>query len=1190
MSSEKVIQTLDQRAYKIPTNMKKTLSILLFLSSIYWLNAAVISVSPGTKTIYDAVATAQSGDILELTDGVYNETSTVIINKSLTIKNALNSSPVINVNRFTIKANFTLQGVTFDGNSTASEGIRIDEGQNLIIKILNSDIQNFTSRAINFYATSKTVAFVDTLIVNGCKFQNTIRALQATTALEQFKHLEIKNSTFYKLDKDGYFINMSPGGENLASGVKVIIDHCTFYNCFSRRGVYLANLDGAEVTNNIAFYSETVGDTKSFSTYGSNSMVRNNISYNVDLYGSAPRQNVIVQNPLFVDGENGNLQLYANSPAIGAGDNGSNLGDPNWGVSNEDAPLGALPYVPFKKPYTMSPTANSVRVMWQMLDTISKGVVYYGKTEALGDSIVSNDGWLVEEEGFVHVKELTGLDPSTTYYYQVGNGIRRFEEIRQTKTAPARGSNFRLAIASDFHDNSGQVWEKMVPQVVQQAPDLFIHLGDIVNRGDTRPWNSSFFTPSEPLLNRIPMIGAVGNHETGDKPSNGPTTYYDYFSSFSHGYIDGTEGKDPRGESYYAMDYGDVKIISLNLNGDESSPALDSNSQQMTWLDNQIQNADSKWIFIISHVSVYSTGYHGQWSADKKTSVAPILEKHAANGKHIIFFSGNCHSFEHLYKSGVHYIRPSVAASNIRDQYNMADLPYSLIWKSLNGFSTIDVSEDGETVTMISRDENGQEFYSYVFTRTAQMLPSLYFTEPDGNNDTVTDVYRIKWTCFDETGNGKINLYHSIDSINGTLIAENLSTDLSEVDYFDWHVRYLEPKGDYFIYGVIDDGINTPVKKYARGKISVVADTTAPPAPTGFTGYATDEQIVLNWQNPTRLMDVENMIDDFETGIGRFAGVPHAETATGSLEMAPGYNSGNALKINYNVLIPWGQYSAVLQNNVAQNYATTPYLEFWFKGDGSSRNLRLMIKQDLDFNGTADDWWYDESLNLSSTDWQKVKLDIRNFQELSWHTNASKAMNPENIYAIEFIVPSGTVGTGSVLIDSIVLTGQIYPAPDYEGTKILRRTDRFPANHTDGEVVYNGTNETFSDGNIVPGTHYYYAGFTYDDLNNFSGFDLAASWSHQFTSLETPLSAEILQVFPNPAHSIVTIKYAVQTADKASVTLEDITGKRIQIIASDQPIGNYQINFNTNGLASGIYFIRMNTSNQIYSKRIVINK
>ena len=258
---------------------------------------------------------------------------------------------------------------------------------------------------------------------------------------------------------------------------------------------------------------------------------------------------------------------------------------------------------------------------------------------------------------------------------------------------------------------------------MKKEPDLFIYLGDIITRGDTRPWNSSFFSLSEPMLSRIPMIGAVGNHETGDKPSGGPSTYYDYFSSFSHGYIDGSEVIDPRGESYFAMDYGDVRIISLNINGDEASPSLEINSAQMNWLDKEIENAGSKWIFILAHVSVYSTGYHGRWSADKKESVAPILEKHTSNGKHIIFFSGNCHSFEHLYKSGVHYIRPSVAASNVREQFKFADQPYSLIWRSLNGFSTVEVSDDGEKVTMISFDKEGQEFYSYEFNRTEQMQP-----------------------------------------------------------------------------------------------------------------------------------------------------------------------------------------------------------------------------------------------------------------------------------------------------------------------------------------------------------------------------------------------------------------------------------------------------------------------------------
>lgn len=722
--------------------LKKYMILLIVLASVLNVQAAVIPVEPGTRTILNAVVSAQPGDVLELTNGVYNETSTVILNKALTIRNAPNTSPVINVNQFTVRADFTLQGVVFDGNSTASEGIIIDEGQDLVIKIINSQLNNFTDRAVYFYANNKTVAYVDSLIIDGCWFENSTRVIEASTALEQFKHLEIKNSTFYKLDKDEYFINIVPGVETLSSGPNIIIDHCTFYNCFSRRGVYLANIDGAEVTNNIAYFSEIIRDTKSFSTYGNNSIMRNNITHNVDLYGSALRQKIIVQNPLFVDAENRNFQLYKNSPAVGAGDNGSNLGDPRWGVSNENAPIGELKYLPYKKPYTMSPSSSSVRVMWQMLDTIPKGVVYYGKTEALGDSIVSNAGWLVEGEGFVHIKELTGLDAATTYYYQVGDGVRRFEDIQQTKTAAAKGGTFKLAFASDFHDNSGQVWEKMVPHIMQKEPDLFIHLGDIITRGDTRPWNSSFFTISEPMLSRIPMIGAVGNHETGDKPSGGPSTYFDYFSSFSHGYIDGTEAIDPRGESYYAMDYGDVSIISLNINGDESSPSLENNSAQMNWLDQEIENSDSKWIFIIAHVSVYSTGYHGRWSADKKESVAPILEKHASNGKQIIFFSGNCHSFEHLYKSGVHYIRPSVAASNIREQFNFADLPYSLVWRSLNGFSTVEVSDDGETVTMISFDNEGQEFYSYEFTRTEQMLPSLCSTEPDGINTTVTDVFR----------------------------------------------------------------------------------------------------------------------------------------------------------------------------------------------------------------------------------------------------------------------------------------------------------------------------------------------------------------------------------------------------------------------------------------------------------------
>ncbi|HOG05417.1 MAG TPA: metallophosphoesterase [Paludibacter sp.] len=1169
--------------------MKRNSLLLLFIIICFWAYPAVVPVEPGTQTIYNAVANANVGDVLELTDGVYNETNTVIIDKALEIRAASGKNPTINAKRFTVRSHFILDGVTFDGNLTNTEAIRIDEGQNLVVKILNSNIQNFTSRGINLYATSSEVMYVDSLIVDGCMFKNVLRVINAASAPTQVKSISIKNSTFDKINQDGYFIYIYASATT--DLVKVVIDQCTFYNCFSRRGVYLANIDYAIVKNCIASFSETVSDTKSFSVYGNNSILKNTISYNVEPYGGAPRNNIITTNPLFVDPENGNFQLYANSPAIGAGDTGGNLGDLRWGVSTEDAPMGDLPYVPFKKPYTTTPTENSIRVMWQMPDTTSTGVVYYGKTEALGDSVVSNGGWLVEGEGFVHVKEINGLEPYTTYYYMVGDGRRKFEEIQSTKTAPSEGTGFRLVLVSDIHENSGQIWQNMVSPILQQKPDLLMHLGDIINTGDTRPWNSSFFTPSEPLLKEVPVNGAVGNHETGDKSAGGPTTYFDYFSSPSHGYIDGSDSIDPRGESYYSMDYGDAKIISLNLNGDDFSPSFVHDSQQMTWLDNQLENSTSKWIFIFAHVSVYSTGYHGQWSGNLKTYVAPVLEEHAQNGKFIIFFSGNCHSFEHLYKSGVHHVRPSVCASNTRDQYNLADLPYSLFWKKTNGFSTIDMSPDGEKVTLTGRDETGEEFYVYEFTRTSQMLPSLYFTEPNGIDDIATDSYRIKWTCFDEGGNGKISLYHSLDSINGTLIADSISTDTQLIDYYDWNVRYLEPKGDYYIYGILDDGVNPAIKRYARGKVTVVKDTIAPPAPTNFSGNVAGNQIVLTWQNPTRLVDVVNAVDDFENGIDQFVGVPHNQTATGSLELADGYNSVNALKINYNITVAWGQYSAVLQYDQVQNFSTTPYLEFWYKGDGSSRYLRLIIKQDLDFNGVADDWWYNETLLLNSTEWQKVKLDVRTFQELSWHPNISDAMDPNNIFALEFIIPSSTIGGGFVVLDDINFTGQVYPAEDFEGVKILRRTDRYPGNHTDGDVIYNGVAETYTDLDVTTGNTYYYAGFTYDDLGNYSEFSQDAAWQNLPTNLDDKFIDKSLLVYPNPVKSFVNIKFTSLSIGNTSVHLENISGSKVMDLVTNLTAGGtYEVSLDVKDIPAGVYFIRMISNGTSVSKKIIINE
>ena len=585
--------------------MKKFLLLSLFLSALY-VRAAVVPVS-GTETIADAVSSAVAGDIIELSEAV-TYVGNVTIDKSLTLRAAegLESAPIIQ-GKLSIKDGATIRGIVFDGASEVADAIRIDDtvtGAPVVIS--GCTVRNYTNRFVYVSLSGKIESLtIDDCIFIGADNSTTNKAIYASSAHTQVETLSVTNSTFLNFNTgSNYFFRINCGEELVLMPV-VLIDHCTFYNCYDRRGVYLYNAGRSTIKNCISAFSERRDDTKSFTAYGDESIVKNVISYNVDLYGSAPKENIISKNPLFVDAENGNFQLYKDSPAVGAGDDGSDLGDPRWGVSTENAPVGELPYECFKKPYSMSPTTHSVRILWPTLDANPSGTVYYGKTPDLGQKVTAETGWNVDGEGFVHVIELTGLEPFTEYYYQVGDESRRYETICTAKTAPEKGTDFRLVAFSDVHDNDEKIWQNSAPIMLGVDPDMWITIGDLVNKGDMRTWNSAFFIPGESMLTAKTLTSVIGNHETMDKSDeNGPTTYYDYFSVPSHGYIDTDERIDPRGESYFAMDYGDVKIIGCNWNEGKDDPSFATGSKQLTWLDEQLTNADSKYLFLRMSMSI----------------------------------------------------------------------------------------------------------------------------------------------------------------------------------------------------------------------------------------------------------------------------------------------------------------------------------------------------------------------------------------------------------------------------------------------------------------------------------------------------------------------------------------------------------------------------------------------------------
>lgn len=82
-----------------------------------------------------------------------------------------------------------------------------------------------------------------------------------------------------------------------------------------------------------------------------------------------------------------------------------------------------------------------------------------------------------------------------------------------------------------------------------------------------------------------------------------------------------------------------------------------------------------------------------------------------------------------------------------------------------------------------------------------------------------------------------------------------------------------------------------------------------------------------------------------------------------------------------------------------------------------------------------------------------------------------------------------------------------------------------------------------------------------------------------------------LQAYPNPARESVTIHYDLPETTALQIRLYNPLNEASEIIINEtEQAGMQQHVINTEKLASGIYFIVMTTSSQIYSSKIIIEK
>ena len=91
------------------------------------------------------------------------------------------------------------------------------------------------------------------------------------------------------------------------------------------------------------------------------------------------------------------------------------------------------------------------------------------------------------------------------------------------------------------------------------------------------------------------------------------------------------------------------------------------------------------------------------------------------------------------------------------------------------------------------------------------------------------------------------------------------------------------------------------------------------------------------------------------------------------------------------------------------------------------------------------------------------------------------------------------------------------------------------------------------------------------------------------TADETPLAETVLQLSPNPATSFVNVDLNFEKPVNASIILADITGKVIDT-QDVENVKSKQVQMSTEGLANGIYLIRVSTNEGTKTKKFVVQR
>ena len=91
--------------------------------------------------------------------------------------------------------------------------------------------------------------------------------------------------------------------------------------------------------------------------------------------------------------------------------------------------------------------------------------------------------------------------------------------------------------------------------------------------------------------------------------------------------------------------------------------------------------------------------------------------------------------------------------------------------------------------------------------------------------------------------------------------------------------------------------------------------------------------------------------------------------------------------------------------------------------------------------------------------------------------------------------------------------------------------------------------------------------------------------------VKIPYEYELNQNYPNPFNSTTNFEFRIAYFRLVTLKVYDTLGKEVATIVNKElPVGNYKYQWNASGLASGVYFYRLQSGNFVETKKLILMK